>query len=128
MEETTLTIVNPAMFRARPVAFIISVLLIAAYGLGLVILLIWFLKVKNETLTITNMRVIKKEGILSKHTNELRIADVKNIKVSQGLFQRMFGTGTLEVASAATGTVEVYITGVSAPQDLADMVRKHQAA
>ena len=38
---------NPVMFRNKPIGFILAILLIAAFGLGIVILLWWFLQCKS---------------------------------------------------------------------------------
>ena len=41
---------NPAMFKNNPIGFIVALALIPAFGLGLVILIYWFLSVKASKL------------------------------------------------------------------------------
>ena len=42
--ETVIYEAHPAMFRAQPLRFILFVLLIAAFGIGLLILLYWYIR------------------------------------------------------------------------------------
>jgi uncharacterized membrane protein YdbT with pleckstrin-like domain len=122
--EETLYEGNPAMFANKPILFIMSLGLIVAYGLGIVILIVWYLKVKAIKLTITNQRVILKKGLLSKHTSEIEHNDIKNIQVNQGFVQRMLGAGNLSVSSAGTGAVEINVKGIKNPESLKEIIRK----
>jgi len=114
------------MFRNAPFKFIGCILLIVAFGLGLILLLVWWLKCIATTLIITTRRVIVKKGIVSKYTNEVRISDIRNVKVSQNVMQRLFNVGRLEVSTAGTGGVEIYISGIVDPQHVADIIRAQQ--
>ena len=125
-EEKTLYITSPKMFRNRPVSFVICVLLIPAGGLGLLLLIVWFLKCKTTVLTITNRRTTQRVGILSKQTNEVRHADVRNLKVSQGFFQRMFKVGAIAVSSSGQSDFEIFSAGMPDPQRLANTIRHYQ--
>ena len=97
---------NPAMFRSNPIGFICSVILIAAFGLGLVILFVWWLKCKTRTITITNKRTTVREGLISKNTSEILHSHIRNIQVIQGVLDRIFGVGTLAISSAAQSDME----------------------
>ena len=106
-EETLLT-ANPAMFRSNPIWFVLSVILIAAFGLGLVILFIWWLKCKTRTITVTNKRTTVREGLISKKTSEILHSHVRNIQIIQGVFDRIFNVGTigdLKLGAIGSGTV-----------------------
>jgi len=114
------------MFRNRPVGFIISVLLIPAAGLGLLILLIWWLRVLGTTITITNKRIMSRKGILSKHTNEVYLSDVRNVQLSQGVFQRMLDVGNVGVSTAAQSDIEIYVAGIPDPQKAKTIIDDHR--
>ena len=73
-------------------------------------------------LTITDDRVVLRHGLLAKHTNEVRAADVRNVQVSQGMLQRLFGVGTLAVSTAGTGGVEILVGGIPAPQRIKERI------
>src|SRR6185436_16792696 len=89
-EEQDILKINPAMFRDRPIWFCFIALLVivgllltmqnapaggAAAGAGALIFLIWWLKSKSTTLTVTNKRTIYRRGLLAKYTREVRHAD-----------------------------------------------------
>ena len=124
--ETVLQTDHPAMFRNHPFWFSLSVILIAAFGLGLIILFIWWLVTQATELTVTDERTILRKGLLSKQTNEVRHEDVRNIQVSQTFIQRMLGVGRISVSSAGQDTIEISIDGVRDPQSLADLIRMRQ--
>jgi len=126
MAESTLYQSHPSMFRNNPIGFILSIVLIAAFGLGLLILLIWWLKVLGTTLIVTDERVTLRKGILSKHTNEVNHTDVRNVQVSQGLFQRMFRVGTIGISSAGQAGIEIEVAGLPEPQIIKDIIGQHR--
>ena len=124
-KEETLLIINPAMFRGEPVGFIICVALIPL-GIGIVLLLLWWLQCRFTTYTITNLRTIAQTGILSRNTNEVRHIDVRNLQVNQDVFQRMFGFGGVAISSAGQSDIELTMVRVENPHKIADIIRQHQ--
>lgn len=117
---------HPSMFRNNPIGFIIALVLIIVAGLGLLILLVWWLKCLGTTLTVTNKKTILRKGILSKHINEVHHADVRNVQVSQGLFQRMFGVGAIGISSAGHAGVEIEVSGLPSPTKIKDIIDRHR--
>lgn len=113
---------HPSMFRNNPLGFILSVALIAAVGLGLLILLVWWLRCLGTTLTVTNKRTILRRGILSKYTTEVYHSDVRNVQVDQSMFQRIFGVGTIGISSAGQSGIEITVSGVAHPADIKGII------
>jgi len=126
MPESILYQSHPSMFRNNPIGFILSILLIGAFGLGLLILLVWWLKVLGITLIVTDERVTLRKGILSKHTNEVYHTDIRNVQISQGLFQRMLGVGTIGISSAGHAGIEIQVAGLPKPQKIKDIIDQHR--
>lgn len=125
--ENILVEVHPAMFRNRPILFVIlAAFAVYSYGLGIIFLVIWWLRCQTTTLIVTNLRTTIRQGILSKNTNEVRHKDAKNIKVSQSFGQRIFGAGTLQVSSAGQSDIEIVFAGLPSPQKVAGLIREHQ--
>ena len=120
--ERVLAEAHPAMFRNRPAAFILSVLLCFA-GIGVVILLIWRLECLGTKLTVTESRVILRHGVFAKHTTEVALADVRSVQVSQSLGQRIFGVGSLGIASSGQAGIEIVVSGIPRPQQFAELMR-----
>jgi uncharacterized membrane protein YdbT with pleckstrin-like domain len=116
---------SPSMFKNNPIGFILT-LVLCIVGIGLLILLIWWLRCKGQVLTITSEKVSKRTGILSKHTNDVYHEDIKNIQVRQSLFQRMFGVGALAIASAGTGGVEIAIAGIPDPNRIKEIIEEQR--
>ncbi|PSQ75710.1 MAG: hypothetical protein BRD35_08210 [Bacteroidetes bacterium QH_7_62_13] len=114
------------MIRARPIQFALSVVLIPAYGLGLVLLAYWWLSTVSRELTVTPRRVRKRSGILANQTTELRHEDVKNVQVSQGPIQNLLNTGTLRLSSAGQAGIELTMTDIDDPQGVRDVIYQQQ--
>ena len=113
-EETLLTL-QPAMFRSRPITFAIYFVLIPLFGLGLILLLEWWLRCRSQTLTVTTRRTTLCSGILAKHLNEIAHRNVRNIMTKQSLQQRIFGVGAIGISSAGTSRVEIQLDGIRNP-------------
>ena len=125
--EQVLIEAHPAMFRNRPIVFVIlAIFAVVSVGFGVIFLAIWWLRCRATTLIVTNVRTTIREGILSKSTNEVRHKDARNIKVSQSLGQRIFGVGTLQVSSAGQSDIEIVFAGLPDPQKVAGLIRQYQ--
>ena len=114
---------HPSMFRARPFSFILCIILIPV-AIGLIILLVWWLKCRTATLTITRKRLVYRTGVLSKSTDEIWHNDVRNVVVRQSFLQRMFGCGDIAVSTAGQSGIEVSAQGFKNPQQIADYIRQ----
>lgn len=124
--DNVLLIKRPAMFRNNPIGFIAAVLLIPLFGLGLLILLQWWLSCRATLLTVTERRTILRKGILAKHTNEVRHIDLRNIQVKQGMLQRLYGVGSLELSTAGQAGVELAVSGIPDAAKVGDLIRRCQ--
>lgn len=136
---------RPVMFRNNPVGFVMLCFLVLV---GVVIGMVasvsgesgvatsgwlltavaalafasWYLKVLTTSLVVTNKRTVLRKGILSKHTREVRHADVRLLEVKQNMFARLFGVGSLSVASAGHGEVEIFVDGIQDPQHVKETI------
>ena len=117
---------HPAMFRNHPIGFIGAVIIIPLYGLGLFILLYWWLKCRSTKITITNKKTILQTGLLSKHTNEVYHSDVRNVQVSQGPLQRLLGVGSIGVSSAGQSDFEIAVSGIRNPETVKTFINNHR--
>lgn len=117
---------NPVMFKNNPLGFIASVILIAAFGLGIIILLVWYLKTKALKLTVTEQDIVLEKGLLSKEHSEINIDSIRTIRVSQSFFNRLFGVGKIEIFTAGDNP-EVVATGMPEPNRVRELV-KHKTA
>lgn len=122
MAETILYSDSPAMFRNSPILFALCCLLVFAYGIGLVFLLIWWIRCLGTSLVVTDQRVTLRQGILSRYTSDVLIADIRNVRIGQTLFQRIFDVGSVAVSTAAQGDVEIAVSGLPHPQRIKEII------
>lgn len=116
---------NPVMFKNNPIGFILSVILIPVFGLGLIILLIWYLRCISSKLTVTETDILYEQGLLSKARSEFGFSSVRTVKVKQSFFNRIFGTGTIELYTAGD-TPEIVATGMPDPNRIRDLIKRTQ--
>ena len=90
-----------------------GVILLPAFGLGLIFLVIAYIRYKTTELAFTNKRVIAKFGFISRHTVEINLSKVESIQVNQNVWGRIFNYGTLILSGA--GTPQAPIPGISNP-------------
>jgi uncharacterized membrane protein YdbT with pleckstrin-like domain len=64
---------HPSMIRAHPIRFLVALLLIGFFGLGIIILLFWYLRCRAVLLTIDQDELRLTEGLFSKSVTELRL-------------------------------------------------------
>ena len=126
MPETVLYKDSPAMFRNRPVLFLICCALIP-FGIGIVVLLAWWLRCLATSLVITDSRVTLRKGLLSKATNDVLIADIRNVQVSQSFLQRIFGVGAVAVSTSGQGDMEIEVPGMPAPDRIKAILNDRRA-
>jgi uncharacterized membrane protein YdbT with pleckstrin-like domain len=81
--------------------------------IGLVFLVMAWVRYKTTEIGITTKRVIVKHGFISRNTVEINIGKVESIQVDQSLMGRMLDYGTLLISG--TGTVHAPLTGIAQP-------------
>ncbi|MES9861158.1 MAG: PH domain-containing protein [Candidatus Thiodiazotropha sp. LLP2] len=116
---------NPVMFKNNPVGFILSILLIPVFGVGLVILLAWHLQNKSSKLTINESEILYEKGLLSKERSEINISSVRTTKVKQSFFNRIFGVGAVEIYTAGDNP-EIVVTGLPDPNKIRELIKPRQ--
>lgn len=91
---------HPAMLRAHPFWFILAVLLILAFGIGIIILLYWYIKTRATALTVTDQELMYERGILSKDRTSVSLKHIRSVNIAQGFVNRIFGVGTVQISTA----------------------------
>ena len=125
--ETTEYEAHPSMFRSRPFAFLLAVAL-CAVGIGLVILLVWWIRTLGTTLTVTSRRTTLRKGLLSKFTSEVFHKDVRNVQVTQTAIQRLFNVGRIDISSAGQGDFEITVEGMRDPNEVKRIIDESRLA
>ena len=116
---------HPVMFKNNPIGFIITLLLIPAFGIGLLILLGWHLQNKASKLTVKENEILYEKGLLSKERSEVNISSVRTTKVKQSFFNRIFGVGAIEIYTAGDSP-EIVATGMPDPNKIRELIKARQ--
>jgi len=90
-----------------------GVLLLPAFGIGLIFLAVAYVRYRSVELAVTTKRVIVKHGFISRQTVEMNLNKVESIQVEQGVLGRLFDFGTLIVSG--TGTSHAPLSGIAEP-------------
>ena len=123
--ESVLFEASPKLFGGNWLTHFLMIVLCLVL-VGFLLYFFEWLKQRATRLIVTNRRTTLQEGILEKRTNEVRHADIRNIRVNQTFGQRLFGVGSLEISSAGQGDVEIAVKGIPQPQQIADLIREHR--
>jgi membrane protein YdbS with pleckstrin-like domain len=97
-------------------------------ALGVLLLLIIWIRVKSSMYRLTTQRLFVRQGWLAKHVNELELYRVKDVVVDQGGLQRLLGYGTVTVLAADDTTPEVALVRIARPTSVKEMIRTQYRA
>jgi uncharacterized membrane protein YdbT with pleckstrin-like domain len=95
--------------------FIIGLILLPLYGLGLLFWIAAYLRYISTELAITNKKIIAKFGFIKRDTIELLLPKIESIQVNQSLFGRILNYGSIIVSGA--GNPQAPVPGISNPID-----------
>jgi uncharacterized membrane protein YdbT with pleckstrin-like domain len=82
-----------------------SIMVWGSLAIGLVILIWWPLRAivawATSNFAVTSDRVIHREGFIAKHTMEIPLEAINDVRFSQSIFERMVGAGDVVIQSAS---------------------------
>ncbi|MEO7063615.1 MAG: PH domain-containing protein [Dokdonella sp.] len=102
------------------------VLAIPTLGLALFAALYEWLRLRAIEQGVTNRRVVRKTGIVSRTTEELRLASIETIDLHQSVWGRMLGYG--DVVLTGRGESAMIFARLAAPIDAKRAVESAYAA
>ena len=80
-------------------------------------LAIWeWLKLHFTEMGVTNKRVIQKTGIVSRHSEEMKLSSIETVEIEQGILGRILGFGTVKVTGK--GISDLVFTRINDPMDV----------
>jgi uncharacterized membrane protein YdbT with pleckstrin-like domain len=74
---------------------------------GFIVFLSMMIQKWTTEIGVTSARFVKKTGFLSLHTEEVSLRNIEAVKVSQGLWGRVFGYGNLRIEGTGDDHVDV---------------------
>jgi uncharacterized membrane protein YdbT with pleckstrin-like domain len=87
--------------------------LLLIVGVGLVIWIVAWIKLRATELAVTNKRVIAKFGFISRETIEINVGRIESVQVNQSVTGRILNYGTVVFSGA--GTPQAVIHHISDP-------------
>ena len=118
----TLYEAHPSMVRSSPFKFALSVLLIPVFGLGILILLFWYVSTKADKFEIRAGEVLWTHGLLNKQYTEISMSSIRTIKISQSIIQRMLNAGDIEIYTSGDAP-ELSVKGLPDPRRIRELIR-----
>ncbi|OPZ22901.1 MAG: Bacterial membrane flanked domain protein [candidate division BRC1 bacterium ADurb.BinA364] len=99
------------------------------YGCSAILLILaliafWnWLEIRCLRFELTTQRLLKKIGVFARRTDVLEIYRVKDISMTESIFERMFGLGTIVLNTSDQTTPIVKLQSIKDPRDLVDKIR-----
>lgn len=110
------------MFRSHPIGFVLALILIPAYGIGVVIFVLWYLQSKATKLVITDAEILLERGLLSKERIEVNMASVRSTTVNQSFVNRLMGVGSVKIYTAGDAP-EIMVSGMPDPNRIRELIK-----
>jgi membrane protein YdbS with pleckstrin-like domain len=109
--------------RGYPGWILLGVLLLPAFGFGLLILLGVWIAVRAASYTLTNERLLCRTGIISREILELELYRVKDVSFEQGVIGRMLDYGNVSVVASDPDSPDIRLDRVRDPQGIKETIR-----
>ena len=109
-QETVLWEESPSHW-TKSGAYFLGILLIAAFGLGLIFILITYLNVKYNRYRLSNQRLIVTKGILSKNMETIELYRIKDLQYQASFWQRIVGIGNIFLISSDKSLSKIGLLG-----------------
>jgi uncharacterized membrane protein YdbT with pleckstrin-like domain len=103
-----------------PVVPLVAFGLVGAYWLWLVAYLV--IARLSVDYTLTNQRFIHKTGLLRQVTNRLEVIDIDDVTFEQGIFERLFGVGTIRLLSSDVSDPKLTLRGIDDVHRVATLI------
>ncbi len=110
--ERVLLTVRPSFWAGSPAAILAGVLLLPAFGIGIIIFVYLAHHCLSTRLVVTNQRSTLRTGLLWKHMSEVEHEHIRHVEALQDPIQRIFGSGSLGLSSAGGAGMELVISGI----------------
>lgn len=100
-----------------------------AMGLGAIIIAIWLIlfgllayRRLSVLYRITSQRFIHKAGILYRVTDRVEMIDIDDVRLTESLLERLFGTGTIYLRSSDRTHPELRLPGIDRARLVAGLI------
>jgi len=109
------------MFADEPGRFILAVLLIPVV-VGIVWLVVWWIKTRCTLVTVGDERVLLSRGVFAKERLEIELKSIRTVEIDQTFVDRIFNCGILKIYTAGDRP-ELMQKGMPDPERLRSALR-----
>jgi len=106
-----------ALFNISPTLALVTILT------GIYVLFIPYLKWRYTIYALTTSRVIKLSGVITKDLYENSLDRIQDLRLTIGLWQRIFGCGNIMITTAGTATIECVWENIKNPREIQSTLR-----
>ena len=93
-----------------------AILALPTFGVTLILAIWEFLRLRSIEQGVTNKRAILKTGIISRHSDEMKISSIETVEIIQGIFGRIFGFGSIKVTGR--GISDLVYKNIDSPMEV----------
>ena len=105
-------------------AYVLSVLLLPLFGVGLIVFLVKFLELQYTRYRITDQRLQITTGVFSRTTKNLELYRVKDVRLHRSFLQRMVDIGTIELITSDFSMKLFHLVGLPDSISLFERMRR----
>ena len=86
---------------------------------------IWrWLVTRNTVYTLTNQRLSTRKGVFNRVTEDLELYRVRDTRLEQNFFERLFGLGEVVLFTTDDSTPEIHLHYISGAGDVREKIRR----
>lgn len=109
-----------AVLLPNPITWLVGGVSVVAIWL---VLLGYYLMMRlSVEYSLTNQRFVHKVGMLRRVSNRVEVIDIDDVQYEQGLFERMFGVGTIRLLSTDVSDPSLILKGIDDVQRVANLI------
>lgn len=105
-------------------ALVAGIPMIAAFGLGLLVIAGAYLNVKNTSFVVTDQGLYRKKGVLSRNVQKIGFGKVQNISFSQGVLGNYLNYGNIDISTAGGSGVEMRFNSIDNPREVEQIINR----
>lgn len=108
--------------------WILGAMSVVILGSGAVLWVRFAIKIFSVHYRLTSQRLFVGRGILSRTTDQTELIRVDDVRVKQGLIDRIVDCGTVEVVSTDVSDAMMPLIGIAGPDKIAEHIRQNMRA
>lgn len=109
----------------RAGSYFLGVLLIAAFGLGIILIAFTYLTIRYTRYRLSNQRLVISRGIFSRTMETIELYRIKDIQYHASFWQRMVGIGNILLISSDKSNPQIGLIGFKDASTKFHQIRSH---